>query len=94
MPNPYGTKAVNGAVDSFRANLTIDRVGPVDTIKNYTVQLKTPVYNIYKMHNANFSTLSNALVSLYTQTPQDIPDRVTKLTHKVTYDADSILDTT
>lgn len=94
MPYPYGTQAVNGAVDSFSANLTIERVGPVDTIKNYTVQLKTPVYNIEKMQNADFSTLSNAFVSQYTQTPKDLPDRVTKLANKVTKDADSIYDKT
>lgn len=94
MPYPYGTQTVNGAVDSFSANLTIERVGPVDTIKNYTVQLKTPVYNIEKMQNADFSTLSNAFVSQYTQTPKDLPDRVTKLANKVTKDADSIYDKT
>ncbi|EHL2562269.1 transglutaminase domain-containing protein, partial [Listeria monocytogenes] len=94
MPYPYGTQAVNGAVDSFSANLTIERVGPVDTIKNYTVQLKTPVYNIEKMQNADFSTLSNTFVSQYTQTPKDLPDRVTKLANKVTKDADSIYDKT
>ncbi|EBH4262243.1 transglutaminase domain-containing protein [Listeria monocytogenes] len=94
MPYPYGTQTVNGAVDSFSANLTIERVGPVDTIKNYTVQLKTPVYNIEKMQNADFSTLSNAFVSQYTQTPKDLPDRVAKLANKVTKDADSIYDKT
>lgn len=94
MPYPYGTQTVNGAVDSFSANLTIERVGPVDTIKNYTVQLKTPIYNIEKMQNADFSTLSNAFVSQYTQTPKDLPDRVTKLANKVTKDADSIYDKT
>ncbi|MCB2539255.1 transglutaminase domain-containing protein, partial [Listeria monocytogenes] len=78
----------------FSANLTIERVGPVDTIKNYTVQLKTPVYNIEKMQNADFSTLSHAFVSQYTQTPKDLPDRVTKLANKVTKDADSNYDKT
>ncbi|MBC1382975.1 transglutaminase TgpA family protein [Listeria innocua] len=94
MPYPYGTQTVNGAVDSFSASLTIERVGPVDTIKNYTVQLKTPVYNIEKMQNADFSTLSNAFVSQYTQTPKDLPDRAAKLANKVTKDADSIYDKT
>ncbi|MBC1998951.1 transglutaminase domain-containing protein [Listeria marthii] len=94
MPYPYGTQTVNGAVDSFSANLTIERVGPVDTIKNYTVQVKTPVYNIEKMQNADFSTLSSAFVSKYTQTPSELPDRVAKLANKVTKDADSIYDKT
>ncbi|MCH2970970.1 transglutaminase domain-containing protein, partial [Listeria monocytogenes] len=33
-------------------------------------------------------------VSQYTQTPKDLPDRVTKLANKVTKDADSIYDKT
>ncbi|EPT8859937.1 TPA: transglutaminase domain-containing protein [Listeria innocua] len=92
IPYPYGTQTVNSAVDSFSANLTIEKINPVDTIKNYTVQMKSPVYDIEKMQKADFSTLSSAFVSKYTQMPKELPDRVTKLANKVTKDADSIYD--
>ncbi|EDO1222244.1 transglutaminase domain-containing protein [Listeria innocua] len=92
IPYPYGTQTVNSAVDSFSANLTTEKINPVDTIKNYTVQMKSPVYNIEKMQKTDFSTLSSAFVSKYTQMPKELPDRVTKLANKVTKDADSIYD--
>ncbi|MFP1685853.1 transglutaminase TgpA family protein [Listeria innocua] len=92
IPYPYGTQTINSAVDSFSANLTTEKINPVDTIKNYTIQMKSPVYDIEKMQKADFSTLSSTFVSKYTQMPKELPDRVTKLANKVTKDADSIYD--
>ncbi|MBC6140183.1 transglutaminase domain-containing protein [Listeria welshimeri] len=94
VPYPYGTQIINSAVGSFNANLTTEKITPENTIKNYTIQLKTPVYDIEKMQSADFSSLSSAFVSKYTQTPSELPNRVTKLANKITKDADSIYDKT
>ncbi|MBC1731083.1 transglutaminase domain-containing protein [Listeria seeligeri] len=93
-PYPYGTQAINSAVDTFNANLTTEKITPTDTIKNYTIELKTPVYNIETMQKADFSTLPNSFVSKYTQTPSKLPKRVATLANKITKDADSIYDKT
>ncbi|WP_271000963.1 DUF4129 domain-containing transglutaminase family protein [Listeria seeligeri] len=94
VPYPYGTQAINSAVDTFNANLTTEKITPTDTIKNYTIELKTPVYNIETMQKADFSTLPDSFVSKYTQTPSKLPKRVATLTNKITKDADSIYDKT
>lgn len=93
-PYPYGTQAINSAVDTFNANLTTEKITPTDTIKNYTIELKTPVYNIETMQKADFSTLPDSFVSKYTQTPSELPKRVATLANKITKDADSIYDKT
>ncbi|MBF2524682.1 transglutaminase-like domain-containing protein [Listeria seeligeri] len=93
-PYPYGTQAINSAVDTFNANLTTEKITPTDTIKNYTIELKTPVYNIETMQKADFSTLPDSFVSKYTQTPNELPKRVATLANKITKDADSIYDKT
>ncbi|MBC1479805.1 transglutaminase domain-containing protein [Listeria seeligeri] len=93
-PYPYGTQAINSAVDTFNANLTTEKITPTDTIKNYTIELKTPVYNIETMQKADFSTLPDSFVSKYTQTPSKLPKRVATLANKITKDADSIYDKT
>lgn len=93
-PYPYGTQAINSAVDTFNANLTTEKITPTDTIKNYTIGLKTPVYNIETMQKADFSTLPDSFVSKYTQTPSELPKRVATLANKITKDADSIYDKT
>ncbi|CAM2363435.1 transglutaminase family protein [Listeria seeligeri] len=94
VPYPYGTQAINSAVDTFNANLTTEKITPTNTIKNYTIELKTPVYNIETMQKADFSTLPDSFVSKYTQTPSELPKRVATLTNKITKDADSIYDKT
>ncbi|MBC1831138.1 transglutaminase domain-containing protein [Listeria seeligeri] len=93
-PYPYGTQAINSAVDTFNANLTTEKITPTDTIKNYTIELKTPVYNIETMQKADFSTLPDSFVSKYTQTPSELPKRVATLANKIIKDADSIYDKT
>lgn len=94
VPYPYGTQAINSAVDTFNANLTTEKITPTNTIKNYTIELKTPVYNIETMQKADFSTLPDSFVSKYTQTPSELPKRVATLANKITKDADSIYDKT
>ncbi|MBK1965892.1 transglutaminase domain-containing protein [Listeria ivanovii subsp. londoniensis] len=94
VPYPYGTQTINSAVDTFNANLTTEKITPENTIKNYTIQLQTPVYDIEKMQSADFSTLPAAFISKYTQTPNELPKRVASLANKVTKDADSIYDKT
>lgn len=94
MPYPYGVQTINSAIDTFNANLTTEKITPANTIKNYTIQLQTPVYDIEKMQNADFSTLPDAFISKYTQTPSDLPKRITTLANKVTKDANSIYDQT
>lgn len=94
VPYPYGVQTINSAVDTFNANLTTEKITPANTIKNYTIQLQTPVYDIEKMQNADFSTLPDAFISKYTQTPSELPKRITTLANKVTKDANSIYDQT
>lgn len=94
VPYPYGTQAINSAIETFNANLTTEKITPTDTIKNYTIELKTPVYNIETMQKADFSTLPDSFVSKYTQTPSELPKRVATLANKITKDADSIYDKT
>ncbi|MBF2475068.1 transglutaminase domain-containing protein [Listeria seeligeri] len=94
VPYPYGTQAINSAVDTFNANLTTEKITPTNTIKNYTIELKTPVYNIETMQKADFSNLPDSFVSKYTQTPSELPKRVATLANKITKDADSIYDKT
>ncbi|MBC1585607.1 transglutaminase-like domain-containing protein [Listeria seeligeri] len=94
VPYPYGTQVINSAVDTFNANLTTEKITPTNTIKNYTIELKTPVYNIETMQKADFSTLPDSFVSKYTQTPSELPKRVATLANKITKDADSIYDKT
>ncbi|MBC1506083.1 transglutaminase domain-containing protein [Listeria sp. FSL L7-1509] len=94
VPYPYGVQTINSAIDTFNANLTTEKITPANTIKNYTIQLQTPVYDIEKMQNADFSTLPDAFISKYTQTPSDLPKRITTLANKVTKDANSIYDQT
>ncbi|MBC1472540.1 DUF4129 domain-containing transglutaminase family protein [Listeria seeligeri] len=94
VPYPYGMQTINSAVDTFNANLTTEKITPENTIKNYTIQLQTPVYDIEKMQSADFSTLPADFISKYTQTPNELPKRIASLANKVTKDADSIYDKT
>ncbi|EUJ26355.1 hypothetical protein MFLO_14102 [Listeria floridensis FSL S10-1187] len=85
----YGTQKVLSQAGPFDYNQANEKVTARRTVKNYSLEIKEPVYDVRKMKGAAFDTLSDGFVSRYTQLPDNLPKRVQNLAERITKDADT-----
>ncbi|WP_167629173.1 transglutaminase TgpA family protein [Listeria valentina] len=80
----YGTQNVESAAGPFRYTASNEKVTPQGSIKKYALEIKTPIYDIRKMKEAPFASLSDEFTERYTQLPNGLPKRVKSLANRLT----------
>lgn len=80
----YGTQNVQSTAGPFRYVASNEKVTPQGSIKNYSLEIKRPTYDIRKMKEAAYTALQDEFVERYTQLPNSLPKRVKNLANRLT----------
>lgn len=89
---PYGTEMFTKEGATFSLSDETEKVTPDAAIRDYSLTAFEPVYDIKRMKEANFNSLSETFLKAYTNLPDELPKRVRDLAAKVTKDADTPYD--